>query len=166
MLEIKFLIIIFIILVSSYIGFCKANTYVEREKEIKNILNSLDFLKNKIEYTNLFLKDIFLEISKNIYKDKNNMFLNCVDSDLSIRNSFKEEINNNLKLDKEDKNVLINLALDLGTMDKKLQISKIDICYNFLLKNLKDAEELRIKNTKMYRTLGVVSGLVISIILI
>ena len=166
MLEIKFLIIIFIIVISSYIGFLKGNVYVEREKEIKNILNSLDYLRNKIEYTNLFLKDIFNCISNDVYKGKDNMFKKSLNSNLSLRNSFKEEIKNNTKINDEDKSILLNIAMDLGTMDKKLQISKIDICTNFLNKNLKDAEELKNKNTKMFKVLGVVSGLVISIILI
>ena len=166
MLEIKFLIIIFIIVISSYIGFLKGNVYVEREKEIKNILNSLDYLRNKIEYTNLFLKDIFNCISDDVYKGKDNMFKKSLNSNLSLRNSFKEEIKNNSKINDEDKSILLNFAMDLGTMDKKLQISKIDICTNFLTKNLKNAEELKIKNTKMFKVLGVVSGLVISIILI
>ena len=166
MLEIKFLIIIFIIVISSYIGFLKGNVYVEREKEIKNILNSLDYLRNKIEYTNLFLKDIFNCISDDVYKGKDNMFKKSLSSNLSLRNSFKEEIKNNSKINDEDKSILLNFAMDLGTMDKKLQISKIDICTNFLTKNLKNAEELKIKNTKMFKVLGVVSGLVISIILI
>ena len=166
MLEIKFLIIIFIIVISSYIGFLKGNVYVEREKEIKNILNSLDYLRNKIEYTNLFLKDIFNCISNDVYKGKDNMFKKSLNSNLSLRNSFKEEIKNNTKINDEDKSILLNFARDWGTIYKKLQICKIDISTNFLNKNLKDAEELKNKNTKMFKVLGVVSGLVISIILI
>ena len=52
MLNIKIIIILFIILISTYIGILKSSYYIEREKEIKNILTSLKYLRNKIEVTN------------------------------------------------------------------------------------------------------------------
>ena len=60
MLEIKMISLIGIVVITSYIGFLKANTFVEREKEINLILTSLNFIKNKIEYTNMYLRNIFL----------------------------------------------------------------------------------------------------------
>ena len=166
MLGLKFIIILFIIIISSYIGFFKANSFTEREKEIQNILSALNYMKNKIEYTNLYLNEIFNEISLNIFNDKNNMFKETISSNLNIRNSFKVAISNNKKLDIEDKNVLNNLSLSLGSLERNLQISEINIAYNFLLDRLKDAENKKLKNAKMYKVLGACFGLTISIILI
>lgn len=173
MLNIKIIIILFIILISTYIGILKSSYYIEREKEIKNILTSLKYLRNKIEFTNLHLKDIFSEISENVYKEKINedlekcnIFKYVANSDLNIRESFIEAIKKNTKLDSEDKLILNNLGLNLGIVERNVQISEIDIAYNFLLERLKDAEEKKVKNVKLYKTLGISIGLTISIVLI
>ena len=166
MLEIKMISLIGIVVITSYIGFLKANTFVEREKEINLILTSLNFMKNKIEYTNMYLRNIFLEISNEIYKDKENIFKNTIEAKLSLRNGFKESVKINNKLNDGDKNILLDLSINLGNVDKKIQISEIKIAYEFLLDRLEDARKEKNRNTKMYKTLGVVSGLTISIILI
>lgn len=168
MIELKLIIMSFIIIISSYIGYIKANVYVDREKELKNILSALKYLRNKIEFTNIQIKNIFKEISENIYSNKPNIFndvLTC-NNDFSIKNCFIDSVNKNKKIDNEDKNILNNFALSLGKVERKIQISEIDIAYNFLLERLKDAEEKKIKNVKMYKTIGVAFGLVVSIILI
>ena len=166
MLEIKMISLIGIVVITSYIGFLKANTFVEREKEINLILISLNIMKNKIEYTNMYLRNIFLEISNEIYKGKDNLFKNTIESKLSLRNGFKESVKLNSKLNNSDKNILLDLSINLGAVDKNIQISDIKIAYGFLLDKLEEARIERSKNTKMYKTLGVVSGLTISIILI
>lgn len=166
MLVIKYLSLIGVIVITSYIGFFKANGFIEREREIQKILNSLNYMKNKIEYTNLLMKDIFKEISINIYNNKLNMFGEALELPMNIRNSFKEVILNNKKINDEDKKILTSLALSFGNVDRKVQISEINIAYNFLIERLEDAKICKLKNVKMYKTLGVVCGLVISIILI
>lgn len=173
MVSIKMIIILLIIVISTYIGILKSNYYIEREKEIKNILTSLKYLRNKIEFTNLYLKDIFSEISQNVYKEdvnedleKPNIFKIVVNSDLNIRESFIDAIKKNNKFDNEDKLILNNLGLNLGIVERSVQISEIDIAYNFLLERLKDAEEKKLKNVKLYKVLGVSIGLTISIVLI
>ena len=166
MLVIKYISLVGVIVITSYIGFFKASVYVEREKEIQRILNSLNYMRNKIEYTNLLMKDIFKEISINVYNNKLNMFEEALELPMNIRNSFKEVILNNKKINDEDKNILISLALSFGNVDRKVQISEINIAYDFLLERLEDAKISKIKNVKMYKTLGIMFGLVISIILI
>lgn len=168
MIELKLIIMCFIIIISSYIGYIKANVYIDREKELKNIMSSLKYLRNKIEFTNIQIKNIFEEISENIYSNKSNMFNDVLicNSNLSIKNSFIDSVNKNKKIDIEDKNILNNFALSLGKVERKTQISEIDIAYNFLTERLKDAEEKKVKNVKMYKTIGVTFGLVVSIILI
>ena len=166
MLVIKYISLVGVIVITSYIGFFKASVYVEREKEIQRILNSLNYMRNKIEYTNLLMKDIFKEISINVYNNKLNMFEEALELPMNIRNSFKEVILNNKKINNEDKNILTSLALSFGNVDRKVQISEINIAYDFLLERLEDAKISKIKNVKMYKTLGIMFGLVISIILI
>ena len=62
--------------------------------------------------------------------------------------------------------ILKKLGKLLGQTDVEGQISEIEVVTKFLDTQLSNAEEERNKNEKMYRTLGIVSGLTIAIILI
>jgi len=51
-------------------------------------------------------------------------------------------------------------------VDLEGQISEIEVVNQFLTTQLENAGEAKRKNEKMYRTLGIVTGLTIAIILI
>ena len=59
-----------------------------------------------------------------------------------------------------------NLGRLLGQTDLDGQLSEIEVVNDFLTAQLENASEERRKNEKMYRTLGLVTGLTIAIILI
>ena len=166
MISFKNIIIVLVVLISSYIGVLKSKVYINRENEIKNFLNALLILRNKIEYTNMILKDIFKEISEYIYKDNNNVFERVYRLDGNTRKNFENEILKSEVFLDEDKSVILDFVRSLGKLDKLSQIKSIDICYNFLIKNLENAKEEKFKNVKMCKTLGIVIGLVIGIIFI
>ena len=67
---------------------------------------------------------------------------------------------------KEYVDILKNLSNLLGKTSLEGQISEIELTKNFLETQIKKAEEEERKNKKMYRSLGVILGLVIVIILI
>ena len=69
-------------------------------------------------------------------------------------------------LNKEDVATIQNLSRLLGQTDIEGQISEVEVVNNFLTVQLENASEERRKNEKMYRTLGLVTGLTIAIILI
>lgn len=166
MISLKNIIIVLVVLISSYIGVLKSKVYINRENEIKNFLNALLILRNKIEYTNMILKDIFKEISEYIYKDNKNVFERVYRLDGNTRKNFENEILKSEVFLDEDKSVILDFVRSLGKLDKLSQIKSIDICYNFLIKNLENAKEEKFKNVKMCKTLGIVIGLVIGIIFI
>ena len=69
-------------------------------------------------------------------------------------------------LNKEDVATIQNLSRLLGQTDIEGQISEVEVVNDFLTVQLENASEERRKNEKMYRTLGLVTGLTIAIILI
>lgn len=75
-----------------------------------------------------------------------------------------DHVKTNLK--QEDKNVLANLENLLGKTSIEGQLSEIELMEQFLDKQIGIAEEERQKNEKLYRSLGVMAGLAIAIILI
>ena len=68
-------------------------------------------------------------------------------------------------LNEEDLHVLLMLSKMLGQTDVEGQISQIEKTEEFLEGQIKEAEEERKKNEKLYTRLGTVLGLAIVIIL-
>lgn len=169
MIVIKYIDLLLIITVCTYMGFSKSKEFSKRVTSLKNIKNSLNIFKAKIEFTYEPIKDIFEEISKIVYKSEENIFQNFCDNlenrDITI--VWNEAIQNTaIGLNQDDKEVLIMLGKMLGKTDKSGQISEIELVNNFLNKQIEEAEEKKAKNEKLYKTLGVVSGLAIAIILV
>lgn len=169
MIVIKYVNLLLIIAVCTYMGFSKSKQFSKRLTSLKNIKSSLNIFKAKIEFTYEPIKDIFNEISKIVYKNKENIFKtfcsNLENKDITVAwNEAIEITDEGLNLD--DKEVLFMLGKMLGKTDKSGQISEIELVNNFLNKQIEDAEERKSKNEKMYKTLGVVSGLAIVIILV
>ena len=79
-------------------------------------------------------------------------------------NKSIEEYKGNLT--EEDKQVIKTLSKMLGTTDSEGQISQIEVTENFLDNQIKQAQEEKNKNEKLYKKLGSTIGLAIVIILI
>ncbi len=168
MLFIKYLDLSLIIVITTYIGFFKSKKFSNRVKNLKDFKSSLNVFRSKIEFTYEPIKDIFLEISKVVYQDNENIFKSfCESQNEDITVAWNEAVQNSkLDLKQDDKDVFILLGKMLGKTDKTGQISQIDLVDNFLDKQISDSEEKKRKNEKLYKTLGVISGLVIAIILV
>ena len=74
--------------------------------------------------------------------------------------------NSNTNLLPKDKEVLNGLGKLLGQTDIEGQINQIKLVDDFLNIQIQEANEAKNKNEKLYRTLGMVAGLGIVIILI
>lgn len=70
-----------------------------------------------------------------------------------------------LNINDEDRLVLSNLSKLLGKTDVTGQLNQIELTTDFLESQIKKAEQQRDKSEKMYRTLGMLIGMAIVIIL-
>ena len=164
----KYILLLAIFALSTAIGFFIAKSYQNRVVELKEFKNILNIMKTKIKFTYEPLAEIFKQISKDnesevekifgqmanqiTYYQAKDVWENCIqDADISIK--------------QEDKDVLKKLGKLLGQTDIEGQISEIEVIENFLDMQIENAEEERKKNQKMYKTLGIVAGLVFVIIL-
>lgn len=165
---IKYILLIGIFGLSTAIGMLISKSYYNRVVELKELKNILNIMKTKIKFTYEPLAEIFKQIAKdnetNIekifaqmanqlsYYPASEVWENCIqEADISIR--------------QEDKDILKKLGKLLGQTDVDGQISEIEVTENFLNMQIEKAEEEKKKNQKMYKTLGVVAGLVFVIIL-
>ncbi len=171
MVIIKTISLILILGLATYVGNIMAKKYTNRVKELICIKLALNFLENKIKFTQTPLKEIFNQIAKTT-NDKNikNLFSKIIENlnkNLSITLALENAINTcETNLTKEDRNILLDMGKMLGKTDVEGQVSQIEITNSFLNNQIEKAEKEKNKNTKLYKTLGIISGLAIIIILI
>ena len=166
---IKYFILFLIVLSSSLIGRFLSKRYIYRLEELEEMKNALSMFKSKIKFTYEPIPEIFEEISKNTNRNIGEIFKNAKDkmknnnANISWEEAVDETITN---FKKEDKYVIKTLSKLLGQIDAEGQTSQIEITQNFLEKQIKEAEEEKNKNVKLYSRLGTTIGLAIVIILI
>ncbi len=143
--------------------------YSNRLKDLKEMRKAFNFFEEKIKFTYEPIPDVFEEISHKVQDNIGEIFRN---SSKSMENESAgvawekavDESNNNFT--KEDKDIIKGLAKMLGKTDIDGQVSEIRLTNKFLEVQIKDAENEKNKNEKLYKTLGATVGLALVIILI
>jgi len=169
---IKFIGAVILISATSLIGFSLANDCSKRPRALRELQSLLQMLENEISY----LSNLLLEAFNRIYEGTNsdtailfreaakNLGTNGITADEAWEKSIEENYAK-LSLNKEDKTILVTFGKMLGNSDLEGQLNNIKLMSSQLkLQELK-AEGMRLKNEKMYRSLGVLSGLAITIVL-
>ena len=168
---IKYIFLLVIFLSSSKIGKMLAQRYYYRVQELEELKNALNLFKTKIKFTYETIPEIFEEISNNITKNISNIFKSTVKGlkDFSVSQAWEQALESekkNTNLNEEDIRVIKLLSKQLGITDIEGQISQIEITEHFLDTQIKQAQQEKEKNQKLYQKLGTTMGLVIVILLI
>lgn len=169
MIFLKIILLISIIVASTLLGILFSKKYSNREKELKEMKSALNIFATKIKFTYEPIPNVFLEIANKIEGNVGQIFARASNrmkeenAGEAWSNAFTDVPNN---LTKEDITILSNLGRLLGQTDVEGQISEIEVVVQFLDTQLEQAKQEKVKNEKMYRTLGIVGGLTIAIILI
>lgn len=169
MLIFKFILLISIIVVSTLLGILFSKKYSRRESELKDMKSALNMFSTKIKFTYEPIPNLFLEISNKIGGNIGKIFerasvrMKEESAGEAWNKSFEDVVTNLLD---EDITTLKNLGRLLGQTDLEGQISEIEVVNQFLDTQLENARQEKLKNEKMYRTLGIISGMTIAIILI
>ncbi len=169
MIFFKIILLISIMVASTLLGILFSKKYSNREKELKEMKSALNIFATKIKFTYEPIPNVFLEIANKIEGNVGQIFARASNrmkeenAGDAWANAFTDVPNN---LTKEDITILSNLGRLLGQTDVEGQISEIEVVVQFLDTQLEQAKQEKIRNEKMYRTLGIVGGLTIAIILI
>ena len=166
---IKLIIYIFILIASSSIGIIYSNKFKKRVDELKDFKTALNMLKTKIRFTYAPLKEIFEDISNSLKSKTSNVFFNicknmktCDVAESWTRSLQETETN----ITKEDKQIISGFGKMLGKTDLDGQLNEIELSLNFLESQIEKAEEDKRKNVKLYKSLGVIVGVGLVIILL
>ena len=143
--------------------------FENRVTELKEFKNILNIIKTKIKFTYEPLAEIFKQISKDGKTEIEKIFGKMASQleYIQVREVWENCIQEaDISIKQTDKNVIKKLGNLLGQTDVEGQVSEIEVTQKFLDMQIEEAEEEKKKNQKMYKTLGIVFGLVFVIILI
>lgn len=169
MFFIKYILIFFIVIISSRIGQLYSKKYINRVKELESIKQILNELKTKIKFTYKPLQDIFYEIASNHNNNIGKIFENISNNmkDVDLKEAWEKEIKeSDNSLSKEDIEIFLSIGKALGTTDVEGQVNQITLAEELIENKIKEAEIEKAKNAKLYRVLGTSAGLTLAIILI
>ena len=167
-LVIKYFMLFLLLVACTLIGRFLSKKYVYRLNELEEMKNALNIFESKRKFTYEPIPEIFGEISKNSSSNISNIFKKAKEKmkEKNASQAWEETIDeSDCNFSKEDKQVLKTLSKLLGQTDSEGQISQIEITQNFLNTQIKEAEEEKRKNEKLYSKLGTTIGLAIVIIL-
>ncbi len=166
---VKYILLISIFSLSTAIGILVSKMYENRVLELKEFKNVLNIIKTKIKFTYEPLAEIFKQISKDNSTKVEKIFNNIAKKMefIQVKSAWENSIQEaDISINQEDKDILKKLGKLLGQTDVEGQVSEIEVTETFLDMQIEKAEEERKKNQKLYKTLGIIAGLVFVIILI
>lgn len=169
---IKIIISISIIFLTGYIGNLKALKLKKREYILRDMVTFLNLVKNEIKYMLSILPNAY-EASRQKLNTDLKVSIGQIVVDMLTFNSLNlvdksivDNISNLDELTEYDKNVFISTLKNLGRSDVDGQINIIDNTISILENQIKEANEIKNNNSKVYKTVGTITGLMIVIIFI
>lgn len=159
---------------TTVMGFYFADTYVQRVKQLRAIQYALAALESEIVYTATPLIEAFHNVSEKCEEPLKKLFLNLsnilrekkINSISTAFNEAIELVKNEIHLGKEEMDVINSFIYSLGDTDIEGQKKNFNITIKKLESLEIKAEENRKKNEKLFRYLGVCTGMLIVIVLI
>ena len=165
---VKYIILFFILVISTLNGKHIEKKYVHRLEELEDTKAALNMLKSKIKFTYEPIPEIFDEISKSTTKNISSIFINAKNklNNQTASKSWEAAVEEtNCNLNEEDKKAIKTLSKLLGQTDVEGQTSQIEITESFLENQIQEAIIERQKNEKLYTRLGTIMGMTVVIIL-
>lgn len=169
----KLLGAILIILATSRVGFDSARQLRKRPQQIQELRSSLALLKTEINYgtrplaeacariaeaTSRELKPIFLEASENLQSLDGKSTYECLR--LAIDDKWPKTV-----MGEEEKGIILKLCQVLGSSNRPDQLHHLDMAQENLQMEENKAREEQETYEKMYKTLGVLSGALLVILM-
>ena len=160
---------IFIISGTSVYGFVRAMKPYRRYKMLTKIDTALSLMINEISFTNSCIDDIFRHISESAGVDGIFKTTAQMSKDISLCERWLRSIktdSDRLYLKKEDCEALSVLGSELGMTDRKGQIKNIEHTRIGIRTLINEAHEEYLRESKMMKGLGILSGLFFVILLL
>jgi stage III sporulation protein AB len=172
MIVVKLVISICIVSATTIIGVLKAKKLKDREYILREMVTFLKLVENEIKYMMSILPNAY-EISRQKLVTELKISIGQIvvdmlnsNGDFLIDQSIVTNISKIEGLTDYDKSVFISTLKNLGRSDLEGQINIIQNGITIIENQIKEASQIKISNSKLYKTMGIISGLMIVIIFI
>jgi stage III sporulation protein AB len=172
MLILKIIISAGIVGLSTYLGILKAKRLKDREYILREMITFLGLVENEIRYMLSILPNAY-EASRQKLCTALKPAIGQIVVDMLVSDNYEmvnqSIVNNISKIDgltEYDKNVIISAFKNLGRSDVDGQINIIENSINILDNQVKEANDLKLKGSKLYRTIGLISGMMLAVVFI
>lgn len=170
---IKLLGSIIVLLSSGFLGYILSTDCKRRPQQLRELQSLLQMFENRISYLSEIVTEAFERINKSSKSEVGIFFASASEKLKSDRcmdacSAWEAAVRENIKktaLNKEDEEILISFGKILGSSDLDGQIKNIRLSVNQLNLQEDKAEQSRNKNEGMYRSLGILGGLAVVIVL-
>lgn len=165
-----------LIMATSMYGFSMSNAYIKRIESLKELKKCIILLDGELRYNSTPIRiamDKIAERNTSMYS----LFLNKVsgamenDNSLPLSEAWERAVNEVLENDKyymkvSDKRKLIEFGRTIGNLDSDSRMSAFE-GYLFELENdLNESNDEKANKVKLYKTIGIMSGLFITILIV
>lgn len=165
---------IIIIISCTLIGFENSKKYIFRTRHLRELQGALSVLETEIDSFSTKLPEAMISIGESIGSETGEVFRNTgwllnKKKDYTASGAWKHSIKlnkNNLSLDKEDIAILYRFGDQLGISDKEGQARYIRLTLVQLQQQEKKATELQAKYERMHKSLGILGGIGIALLLL
>lgn len=166
----KILGVALIIVSSSAIGIIKSINFSKRVYELELIIILIEKIKTYLRYNQLHTSEMIHELSECSNFDRLDFINDCskkLKKDSNFPLIWEESISNSkLSILSKDRRILIGLKDIIGARDIDGQLSGIDLALGIIQENLNDAKQVKSVKGRMYRNLGILLGLGLSILIL
>ncbi len=151
--------------------FSKRGEY--RAAELTEMKRALNMLRSSIEYSVILLPEAVLDISEKctgiISALFNQMHINMKDESETAYTAWVKSVDSALKnsyLTTEDSEMIAEMGQTLGYIDKRLQLSGMTMLTDYIDLKCAELRENAAKNKNLFTSLGIMSGLLVTVVLI
>jgi stage III sporulation protein AB len=157
---------------TTYLGFDLSNRLVQRADQLRQLIHSLQILEAEMGFSQLPLQQLFHSISQKVNKplkgfyQKLSLQLTGVVTDFTkVWEAELESLKNRSALKKQEIEIMKQFGQNLGQHTFSQQQKQITLTIYHLQRELEEALDQRTKYDKMLKTLGVLIGIFIVLLL-
>lgn len=169
MLVLRLIIAAIIVGVCTMLGIMKSKKYESREYILREAIMMFEGIKNEITYTLTPIPNAIEAVRQNMNTSLRDV-MGAVSFELLQYNASSKNVANEIERLEEltpyDRQVISNGVISLGKTDVDGQMGVINMTCTTLENQLSDSIEAKKKNSKLYKTVGLATGLMIAIVLI
>lgn len=165
---------IIVILSCTFLGCILSADCKRRPRQLRELQSMLQMFENQISYLSDVIVEAFERISKVGCNETCIFFSRTVEilkeeRSISASQAWEKAVRQNIRktsLNQEDEEVLLGFGRILGSSDLEGQIKNIRLTLGQLKLQEGKAEDSRSKNENMYRSLGILGGIAVVIVLL